>query len=250
MDERLKGRVAVVTGASKGIGAGIAKALGLAGANVVVNYASDKDGADRVVKEIGSLGGTAIVIQADVANAKDVERLFREADSRFGRLDILVNNAAVFKFDLLAEVTADEFHREFNTNVLGMIQCTREALKYFKAAKGGRVINISSIGSTDPVPGSTIYAATKGAIDTMSVVWARELAEKNILVNTIAPGATETEGARAIHFSGSEREKMIIAKTPLKRIGLPEDIGRVAVFLASDESAWVTGVRIAASGGL
>lgn len=246
---QLQGKVAVVTGASKGIGAGIAKIFAAAGASVVVNYASSRDDADKVVAAIVADGGKAIAVQGDVGNALDVQRLFSAAREAYGALDVLVNNAGVFAFGPLEEVTAQEFHRQFDINVLGTILSTQEALKYFNP-QGGSVINISSVISTTPTPGSTIYAATKGAIDTLTIGLSRELAGRGIRVNAIAPGGVATEGVAAAGISGSDFEKDLIAQTPLGRFGQPDDIAKVALFLASDASAWLTGERISASGGL
>ena len=245
----LKGKVAIVTGASKGIGAGIAKGMAEAGAAVVVNYASSKEGADRVVSEITGKGGKAIAIQGDVSKAADVKRLFAETKRAFGAPDVLVNNAGIFAFDPLEAVTEDEFHREFNTNVLGPILTIQEALNHF-GAEGGSVINISSVVSTAAVPNSVVYSATKGAVDSIARVLGTELAARKIRVNTIAPGGVETEGTHSVGMIGSDFEKKIVADTPMGRLGQPEDIARVAVFLASDNARWLTGERIAASGGL
>jgi len=245
---RLTGKVAVVTGASKGIGAAIAKALGAAGAAVVANYASSKEGAERVVAEITGHGGKAIAVQGDVSKAADVARLFDETKKAFGSLDVLVNNAGIFEFTPLEAVTENEFHREFNTNVLGPIMATQEALKYFGPA-GGNVINISSVVSVRPVANSVVYAATKGALDVITRVLAKELGSRKIRVNSISPGGVETEGVHRIGIIGSDFEKEIVAETPLGRFGQPEDIARVAVFLASEDSGWVTGERIIAAGG-
>jgi 3-oxoacyl-[acyl-carrier protein] reductase len=245
---KLQDKVAVVTGASKGIGAAIAKSLAAAGAAVVVNYASARDGADKVVAEITAKGGKAIAVQGDVAKFVDVKQLFREARAAFGAPDIVVNNAGVFAFGPLEDVTEAEFHRQFNINVLGTILTTQEAVKHFGPG-GGSVINVGSVVSTAPPPGSTIYAATKGAIDTLTRGLALELAPRKIRVNVIAPGGVETEGTHSAGVIGSDFEKAIIAGTPLGRIGQPDDIAKVAVFLASDDSAWLTGERIAASGG-
>ncbi len=244
----LKGKIAVVTGASKGIGAAIAKRLASEGASVVVNYSSSKEGADRVVAEIVARDGKAVAVQGDVAKTADIERLFQETKKNFGRLDILVNNAGVFKFAPLENLEEAEFHRQFNTNVLGTMLATREALKYFDD-KGGSVINISSVVSINPVPASAIYSATKGAIDTLTVGLSRELAPRKIRVNAIAPGGVETEGTHTMGMIGSDFEKQIISQTPLNRMGQPDDIASVALFLASDESGWLTGERISASGG-
>lgn len=244
----LKGKVAVVTGASKGIGAGIAKSLGAAGAAVVVNYASSKDGAERVVADITAKGGKAIAVKGDVAKTADVKRLFEETKKAFGRVDVLVNNAGVYLFQPLDEVTEDEFHRQFNTNVLGTILTTKEAAKHF-GPDGGSVINISSTASVDAIPAASVYSATKGAVDTVTRVLAAELGARNIRVNAIAPGGTETEGLHRAGVIGSDFEKATIARTALGRLGQPDDIARVAVFLASDDSAWLTGERLAAAGG-
>ncbi len=244
----LTGKVAIVTGASKGIGAAIAKGLGAAGAAVAVNYASSKEGADRVVAEITGKGGKAIAVQGDVSKAADVKRLFAETKKAFGSLDVLVNNAGIYAFEPLENVTEDEFHREFNTNVLGPILTTQEALKHF-GLDGGSVINISSVASTAAPPNSVVYSATKGAVDSIARVLGKELGARKIRVNTIAPGGVETEGVHSAGAIGSDFEKQIVAGTPLGRLGQPEDIARVAVFLASDNARWLTGERIAASGG-
>ncbi len=244
----LKGKVAIVTGASKGIGAGIAKGLGAAGAAVVVNYATSKQGADRVVAEITSEGGKAIAVQGDVSKATDVQRLFEETKKAFGSLDVLVNNAGVYQFIPLESVTEEEFHREFNTNVLGLILTPQEAVKYFGPG-GGSVINIGSVVSSITPPMTVVYTATKGAVDAITRVLAKELGPRKIRVNSINPGGVETEGVHRIGMIGSDQEKQIVAQTPLGRIGQPEDIAPVAVFLASADSGWVTGEIIAASGG-
>ena len=245
----LNGKVAVVTGASKGIGANIAKHLGAAGANVVVNYASSKEGADKVVDEITKRGGKAIAIQADVAKKKDIERLFAETKKSFGRLDVLVNNAGVYQFAPIEEVTEEAFHRQFNTNVLGLLLATQEALKHF-GAEGGNVINISSTASLATPPNTAVYTGTKGAVDAITGVLAKELGPKKIRVNSINPGGVETEGFRSMGLSGSDFEKNLVAQTPLGRLGQPDDIGPVAVFLASPESGWITGEVIHVAGGL
>jgi len=247
--KRLVGRVAVVTGASKGIGASIAKQLAAEGAAVVVNYASSKEGADQVVNDIMAFGGKAIAVQGDVAKTEDIEHLFAEASKAFGRLDILINNAGVYRFALLEEVTEDEFHRQFNTNVLGIILATREALKYF-GNDGGSVVNIgSSITSLNP-PTSVVYAGTKGAVSTITRVLAKELAPKKIRVNSINPGVVETEGFHTLGFAGSDFEQQMIAQTPLGRLGQPQDIAPVAAFLASSDSGWITGEILHVAGGL
>jgi 3-oxoacyl-[acyl-carrier protein] reductase len=246
---RLTGKVAIVTGASKGIGAGIARSFGEAGASVVVNYASSREGADRVVSQIKAAGCKAVAVQGDVSKAADVKKLFAEAKNAFGSLDILVNNAGVFDFAPLSEVTETEFHRQFNINVLGTVLATQEALNHFGPG-GGSVINISSVTSANPVPNSVVYSATKGAVDTVTKALAKELAPRKIRVNAIAPGGVETEGTHAIGVIGSDFEKQMIAATPLGRLGQPEDIAKVALHLASDEAAWLTGERITVSGGL
>ena len=244
---KLRDKVAIVTGASKGIGAGIAKAYGTEGAAVVVNYASDKEGADRVVKEITASGGKAVAVQGSVAIAADVRQIFAAAKHAFGKVDILVNNAGVFRFDPLEAVTEDEFHRQFNTNVLGTILATQEALQYFD--QGGSVINVGSVISDNPMANSVVYSATKGAVDTIAVALSKELGAKKIRVNTIAPGAVETEGTHTAGIIGSGFETEMIANTPLGRLGQPDDIAKVAVFLASDDAAWVNGEKIKVSGG-
>ena len=245
----LKGKVAVVTGASKGIGAGIAKGLAASGASVVVNYASSRDGADRVVKEITGKGGKAIAVQGDVGKEADVKRLFAETKKAFGTLDVLVNNAGIYQFTPLESVTEEEFHREFNTNVLGLILATREAVKYF-GDNGGSVINVGSVASTLTPPNSVVYTATKGAVDAVTGVLAKELGPRKIRVNSINPGGVETEGTHTGGIVGSDFQKQMIAQTPLGRFGQPDDIAPVAVFLASDDSGWLTGEVLKASGGL
>lgn len=244
----LKGKVAVVTGASKGIGAGIAKSFAAAGASVVVNYASSKEGADRVVKEITANGGKAIAVQGDVAKADDVKRIFAETKKNFGKLDVLVNNAGIYNFSPLEGVSESEFHRQFNTNVLGPILTTQEALNHF-GNSGGSVINISSVASVSSMPTTVVYSATKSALDSVTRVLASELAARRIRVNTIAPGGVETEGTHAAGVIGSDLEKQLVAGTPLGRMGQPNDIAQVAVFLASEASSWLTGERITAAGG-
>ncbi len=248
MSGLLQGKVAVVTGASKGIGAGIAKAFAAQGASVVVNYASSKAGADAVVEQITKAGGQAVAVQASLAKEAEVKRLFEQAREAFGRLDILVNNAGVYQFGALEEVTEAEFRRQFDTNVLGPILATREAVKLFPA-EGGSVINVSSIASEKGLPGATIYGATKGALDQVTRTHAIELAPRRIRVNTIAPGGVETEGTHSAGIIGSDMEAQLIAGTPLGRLGQPDDIADVAVFLASDASRWVTGDRIRVAGG-
>ena len=245
----LKGKVAVVTGASKGIGAGIAKALAKAGASVVVNYSSSKEGADRVVAEIAGKGGKAVAIQGDVSKAADVQRLFKETKKAFGSLDVLVNNAGVFHFEPLEAATETEFHRQFNTNVLGLILATQEAVKHF-GPEGGSVINIGSVASEDTPPMSVVYSATKGAVDAITGVLAKELGARKIRVNSINPGGVETEGTHTAGIVGSDFANQMVARTPLGRFGQPGDIAPVAVFLATTDSAWITGEIFRASGGL
>jgi 3-oxoacyl-[acyl-carrier protein] reductase len=244
----LTGKVAIVTGASKGIGAAIAKRLAAAGASVVVNYASSREGADRVVAEIAGKAGKAIAVKADVSKAADVQRLFDATKKAFGSLDVLVNNAGVYGFAPLEEVTEDEFHREFNINVLGVLLASREAMKYF-GPHGGSVINISSMASMSPTPAAVVYSATKGAVDTITRVLAKELGPKRIRVNAINPGGVETEGVHSLGMIGSDFEKDMVARTPLGRLGQPDDIASVAVFLASAASGWMTGETIAVGGG-
>jgi 3-oxoacyl-[acyl-carrier protein] reductase len=246
---KLIDQVAVVTGASKGIGAAIARHLAAEGATVVVNYSSSKEGADQVVDQIAKRGGTAVAIQGDVAKKKDVERLFAEAKKAFGRIDILVNNAGVYRFAPLENATESEFHREFNTNVLGLILATQEAVKHFGAA-GGSVINISSAATSVTPPTSVIYTATKGAVDAITRVLAKELGPKNIRVNSVNPGGVETEGFHAGGYAGSDFEKQIISQTPLGRLGQPGDIAPVVSFLASSDASWITGEVIYVAGGL
>lgn len=245
----LAGKVAVVTGASKGIGAGIAKALAAAGAQVVVNYASSKQGAERVVAEIVAKDGKAVAIHADVSKADDVARLFAETKRVFGAPSILVNNAGVYAFGTLEEVTEQEYQRQFGINVLGPLLASREASKYF-GAEGGSIINVSSVVSTNALPGTAIYSATKAALDSITRVLARELAPRKVRVNAINPGYTQTEGTSDIPYFTEEGKKQIAVQTPLGRVGEPEDIGPVAVFLASDAAAWITGESLRVAGGL
>jgi 3-oxoacyl-[acyl-carrier protein] reductase len=244
----LQGKVAIVTGASKGIGASIALGLSAAGARVVVNYDSSRDGAEQVVSRIKQQGGTAVAVQGSVASEADVRRLFDEAEQHYGSVDVLVNNAGVYAFAPIEEVQEAEFHRQFNTNVLGTLLTSREAARRFKGA--GSIINLTSVVSENPLPQSSIYSATKGAVDAITQTLAKELGARHIRVNSIAPGPVNTEGLRQAGVAGSDLEKQFIAQTPLGRVGEPNDIAKVAVFLASDASAWITGERIAASGGL
>jgi len=245
----LKGKVAVVTGASKGIGASIARGLAAAGAAVVVNYSSSKEGAEQVVTDITGKGGKAIAVQGDVSKAADVKRLFKETQKAYGSLDILVNNAGVYKFQALEEVSEAEFHRTFNTNVLGLIMTTQEAARHF-GPKGGSVINVGSVASRKTPPTSVVYSATKGAVDAVTGVLAKELGPRKIRVNSINPGGVATEGFVSAGLQGSDFEKQLTAETPLGRFGQPDDIAPVAVFLASSDSAWITGETLIVSGGL
>jgi 3-oxoacyl-[acyl-carrier protein] reductase len=248
MSKKLQDKVAVVTGASKGIGAAIAKHLAAEGASVVVNYASSKQGADTVVAEITGKGGKAIAVQGDVSKQADIDRLFSEAKKKYGRLDILVNNAGVYEFAPLEAITEASFHKIFNLNVLGLLLTTQAAVKHF--GEGASVINIGSAVSRITPPNSAVYTGTKGAVDAITGVLSRELGPKKIRVNSVNPGVVETEGAHTAGFVGSEFEKVAVGQTPLGRVGQPGDIGSVVVFLASDDSRWLTGEQILASGGL
>jgi len=247
--KKLENKVAVITGASKGIGAGIAKHLAAAGASVVVNYASAKAGADAVVAEITAKGGKAIAVQGNVSNEADVARLFEETKTAFGAVDILVNNAGVYKFGGIEEISAEDFHTQFNTNVLGLLLTTQGAVKNFNP-NGGSIINIGSVVSNIAPPGSSIYTATKGAVDAITHVLAKELGVKKIRVNSINPGMVETEGTHTAGFIGSDFEAETVRTAPLGRIGQPDDIADVAVFLASEDSRWLTGELLLASGGV
>jgi len=245
----LNGKVAIVTGASKGIGAAIARAFAGAGAAVVVNYATSREGADRVVADIVEAGGRAVAVQGDVGKAADVRRLFAEARRAFDRVDVVVNNAGVFAFQAIEAVTEAEFHRQFDTNVLGIVLTTQEAVQHF-GAEGGSVINIGSIISRSPAPNSAVYTATKSAVDGLTRALAIDLGPRKIRVNSINPGGTDTEGARDLGVIGSEFQRQMIASTPLGRFGQPEDIAPIAVFLASPEAGWLTGQIVLAGGGL
>jgi 3-oxoacyl-[acyl-carrier protein] reductase len=243
---KLTGKIAVVTGASKGIGASIAEYLADDGATVVVNYASSKAGADKVVGNITAKGGTAIAVQADVAKPEDVKRLFAEVRQAYGKVDILVNNAGVYDFKPLDEVTPEHFHKQFDLNVLGALLTTQEAVKLMEG-NGGSILNISSLVAKSPVPGASVYSATKAALDALTVAHSIELGPKKIRVNSINPGLVETEGTAG--FMGSDFHKKVEAETPLGRIGRPEDIARVAAFYASDDAGWITGQTLLLSGG-
>ena len=243
-------KVAVVTGASQGIGASIAKHFAQAGAKVVVNYVSSKEKADHVVKEITEKGGIAIAVQGDVSNEADVTRLFDQTQQAFGRLDILVNNAVYQGYAPIEQLSVESFHRHFNVNVLGPILTIQASLKRFDD-KGGTIINISSGASKMPLPAASLYSATKAALDALTISLSKELGAKNVRVNSILPGATETEGAASAGVTaGSDYEKLFIAHTPLGRRGQPEDIAKAAVFLASDDAAWITGEQLSVSGGM
>jgi 3-oxoacyl-[acyl-carrier protein] reductase len=244
---KLAGKVAVVTGASKGIGAAIATHLAAEGAAVVVNYASSREGADRAVAEIAASGGKAIAVQANVAKQADIERLFAETIKAFGALDILVNNAGIYEGQPLGEITEENFHRHFNLNVLGLILTTQEAIKHFGPA-GGSIVNISSVVSTLSPPGMAVYNATKSAVDGITRTFAKELGQHKIRVNAVRPGPVETEGT---HSAGMvDKFEAFAAATPLGRFGQPGDIAPVVVFLASADSGWITGESLYAAGGL
>jgi 3-oxoacyl-[acyl-carrier protein] reductase len=247
VDVSLKDRVAVVTGASKGIGAGIAKTLAEAGAAVVVNFSTDQEGADAVVSDIVAKGGEAVAVQGSVARAADVTHLFAETEKWLGKLDILVNNAGVYSFGPLENLQEGEFHRQFDTNVLGPLLTVRESLKLF-GPDGGSIINIGASAATGRAPTMAVYAATKAAVDSLTRVLAAELAPRKIRVNTVAPGAVETEGIAAVGFSGAALEQ-VAAGIPLKRVGQPADIGQAVLFFASDSSSWITGERLQVAGG-
>jgi 3-oxoacyl-[acyl-carrier protein] reductase len=246
---KLNNKVAVVTGASKGIGAAIAKSLAAEGASVVVNYASSKEGADQVVSEIAAKGGKAIAVQGDVAKASDVQRLFAETKLAFGKVDILVNNAGVYQFAPLEQVTEESFHWMFNINVLGLLLATQEAVKLI-GEEGGSIVNIGSAVTSVNMPTSSVYTATKGAVDSITQVLAKELGPRKIRVNSVNPGVVVTEGTHTMGFIGSDGQKYLESQTPLGRVGQPSDIAAVVLFLASPESGWLTGERMVASGGL
>jgi len=246
---KLNGKVAVVTGASKGIGADIAKQFAAEGAAVVVNYASSKEGADRVVDQIAKRGGRAIAVRANVARKADIEHLFVEAKKAFGKIDILVNNAGVYDWSPIEEMTEEQFHKHFDVNVLGLLLATQEAVKQFDST-GGNIINVSSTVTSLTPPGLSVYTGTKGAVDAITRTLAKELGPRKIRVNAINPGMVETEGVRAAGFDQGDLRKSIEAQTPLGRIGQPDDIAPAAVFLASSDSAWITGETLRVAGGL
>lgn len=245
---RLQGKVAVVTGASKGIGASIAEHFGAEGASVVVNYSSSKPGADAVVKKIQDKGGKAVAIQADLSRPEDVSKLFQETKKAYGKVDILVNNAGVYEFQPIENVTTDHFHKQFNLNVLGLLLATQEAVKLI-GPEGGSIINISSVAGKMPVATAAVYSGTKAAVDAISIALSKELGPRKIRVNSLNPGMVETEGVHAAGFAESDFRKQIEAQTPLGRIGQPDDIAQAAVFMASDESRWVSGETLLLAGG-
>jgi 3-oxoacyl-[acyl-carrier protein] reductase len=245
---KLTGKVAVVTGASKGIGAAIAKALAAEGASVVVNYASSQPGADAVVAAITQAGGKAVAVRGDVSKATDAQGIIDSAIETYGRLDVLVNNSGVYAFSPLEEISEEHFHKHFNVNVLGLLLVTQAAAKHL--GEGASIINIGSVVSRITPPGSAVYTGTKGAVDAITGVLARELGPRKIRVNTINPGMVETEGTKDAGFVGSDIETALVGQTPLGRIGQPEDIARVAVFLASDDAGWLTGEQLLTGGGL
>ena len=245
----LAGKVALVTGGSKGIGAAIAEALAASGAAVAVNYSSSREGADAVVGRIKDRGGNAFAVQGDVAKSEDVKRIFAHTTETLGGVDVLVNNAGVYKMAPLAEITEAEFHRQFNINVFGLLAASQAAAAQF-GPEGGSIINISSVVARITPPGSAIYTGTKGAVDAITGVLAKELGAKKVRVNSLSPGLVETEGTHTSGIMGSEMERQIAVQTPLGRIGQPDDIATVAVFLASDEAKWVTGQVLSVSGGV
>ena len=249
MSKKLEGKVAVVTGASKGIGAAIAKYLAAEGAAVVVNYSSSKNGADRVVAEITRNRGKAVAVQANVAKPAEIERLFAETKKAFGRLDILINNAGIYRFSPIEGITQDHFQEQFDVNVRGLLLASREAAKYF-GPEGGSIVNVSSLASSLAPANASVYSATKGAVDTVTRSLANELGSRKIRVNSINPGMVVTEGVEAGGFLESDLRKDFEARTPLGRIGQPDDIAPAAVFFASPDSAWITGETLVIAGGL
>jgi len=246
---KLNNKIAVVTGASKGIGAAIAEKLGSEGAKVVVNYARDKAGADKVVAKIKQAGGDALAVQADVSKAEDIKKLFSATLKAFGQLDILVNNAGVYEFKALESVDEAHYRKIFDLNVLGLLLTTKEAVSHMNG-EGGSVINVSSIASKTPAINSSVYSATKGAVDVISRALALELAPRKIRVNSLSPGATETEGTKALPEFAQGFEEMAVARTPLGRLGTADDIAKAAVFLASEDSGWITGEELLVGGGI
>jgi 3-oxoacyl-[acyl-carrier protein] reductase len=246
--KKLAGKVAVVTGASKGIGAAIAKNLAAEGAAVVVNYATSKPGADKVVAEITGAGGRAVAVQGDVAKKADIERLFQETKQAFGPVDVLVNNAGIYEFAPLEQITEEHFHKQFNLNVLGLLLTTQAALPYFNPA-GGSVVNLSSLVSTLAPPYASVYSATKGAVDVITISLSKELGARKIRVNAVRPGLVETEGTHTSGFTSGEFHDQYIKGAPLGRIGQPQDIASAVTFLASDDASWITGETLLVSGG-
>lgn len=242
---KVKNKVTIVTGASKGIGAEITLEMAKEGAKVVVNYLSDKNAAQTLLAAIIENGGAAIAIQADVTKTKDVQRLFEETNKNFGKIDTLINNAGIYKFEPLEMITEEEFHRQFDSNVLGTILSIQEALKYFNG-NGGSIINISSVASIKATPMTLLYSATKSAVDSITRTLSKELSGRKIRVNSILPGPTETSGNPVL---GTEMEQFIVANTPFGRVGQPKDISKLSVFLASDDASWITGQKIGVSGG-
>jgi 3-oxoacyl-[acyl-carrier protein] reductase len=247
--KKLEGKVILVTGASKGIGKGIAKVLAESGAAVVVNYNNDKEAAVKLVEELEKSGGKAIAVQANVAVQTDVKNMFSQVQSVFGNIDVLVNNAGIYQFEPIETVTEEEFHRQMSVNVLGVMLCMQEALPHFEE-KGGSIINISSIATTHPTAYTSLYTASKAAVDGLTQSLAKELGPRKIRVNAVLPGLVETEGTHAIGTIESENEAAYVAMTPMGRTGQPSDIAQVVSFLASDDSQWLTGQKIEASGGL
>ena len=246
---KLAGKVAVVTGASKGIGAAIARRFGLEGANVVVNYATDKAGAEAVVRDIESAGSKAVAVKANVADPKEVDLLFREAKKAFGKIDILVNNAGVYEFRPLEQIDEQHFRKHFDLNVLGLLLATKAAVPNING-DGGSIINVSSVVSKTPPPGSSVYSATKGAVDVLTRSLSQELGPRKIRINTLAPGFTDTEGIRALSQETAEFRSFAVSRTPLGRVGTVDDVAGAALVLASDDSRWITGEEILVGGGI
>lgn len=247
---KLTGKVAVVTGASKGIGAAIAERLGKEGASVVVNYASDKAGAEKVAKQIEASGGKALVVKADVSKKDDISKLFGETTLRFGKVDILVNNAGIYEFRPLEAVDEEHFHKQFNLNVLGLLLTTKEAVQHMNG-DGGSIINVSSVAAKTPREGGSVYSATKGAVDVVSRTLAQELGPRKIRVNSLSPGFTDTEGVRSSDVASTDAFRdLAVSRTPLGRVGTGEDIAGAAAFLASEDARWITGETILIGGGI
>jgi 3-oxoacyl-[acyl-carrier protein] reductase len=249
MSKQLQEQVAVVTGASKGIGAAIAEYIAAAGAAVVVNYASSRAGAEAVVQRIRQAGGKSVAVQADVSKPDDIRRLFAETKKAFGKLDLLVNNAGVYEFAPLEAISAEHFHKHFDLNVLGLLLTTQEAVKHF-GPSGGSIVNISSVAATSALPNASVYSGTKAAVAAITRSLAQELGPRKIRVNAVSPGMVETEGLHTAGHAGGDFQKQFEAQAPLGRIGQPQDIAPAVVFLASPESAWITGENLYVSGGL